>query len=235
MSTKLIEKNDSHTASLYTRFAEAMEKLPDRTAELLMAHLEDPVLRRVGERLGLTERQVMTCKGHPAWPEALRLARELRFRDHDRSEVIDELRCIAFSDPTEYKFDDQGRPIVEPGKEHIWRAVRSVERIPIAGMGAPTFRSKITFWDKGTALKLLAQCYGYLEQDVKPGDEKPSIVVIGVDMAAITGDKKVEYVPPPRLVEARDSVTSSDSDLPAPVNLENSVGETIVSTADGAP
>lgn len=205
MSTQIKEKQESETASLYQRFAEAFEKLPDRTGELLMAHLDDPVIRRCGDRLGLTERQIITCKGHPAWAEALRLARELRFRDYDRSEVIDELRIIAFSDPTEYKFDDQGRPIVEPGKEHIWRAVRSVERIPVAGMGAPTFRCKITFWDKGTALKLLAQCYGYLEQDVKPGDEKPSIVVIGVDMAALTGDKKVEYVPPPKLVEARNS------------------------------
>lgn len=203
MSTQIKEKQESETASLYQRFAEAFEKLPERTGELLMGYLDDPVIRRVGDRMGLTERQIITCKGHPAWAEALRLARELRFRDYDRSEVIDELRIIAFSQPTEYKFDDQGRPIVEPGKEHIWRAVRSVERIPVAGMGAPTFRCKITFWDKGTALKLLAQCYGYLEQDVKPGDEKPSIVVIGVDMAALTGDKKVEYVPPPKLVESR--------------------------------
>lgn len=122
-------------------------------------------------------------------------------------EVLDELKILSFSDITDYKFDSMGRPIKEPGKEHIWRAVQSIKtRRKRTREGVETHEVEIKLWSKPEAIRMAGQHLGMLRGDIDTNQERNNVVVVNIDMDKLA-----------REAHERKMIQSNQLEMPLPL------------------
>lgn len=144
---------------------------------------------------------------HSLINQAIQTHRRIRaFRVNVRAdEVVNELAKLAglrgnFADCT---FDEAGRPVVTSENEHLWSCVRPSDIVTRKYKDRTETSVKVRISSQAEALRMLMAWLGMTggeggEDSVRP----PTVVVVGVDAAAITGARPAGLSGPVIEVEA---------------------------------
>lgn len=173
-----------------TTYEEALDQLSPVEQRFVVAYLEKPNIKLAAVKAGVPVTSARWQGSEMIKRQAVRLAiilghKELMKRHQiEIDRVVEELKIIGHSSILDYKFDDDGNPVVEEGKEHLWRAVQSYEvtRIPQKHGLPPILRVRIKLWDKLGSVSRLGQIAGLWDGI---GDDArallPTIEVSGLD------------------------------------------------------
>lgn len=182
--------------SLEEAFDRSLAALSPDHQKFVLAYLKEPVSAIAARAAGYSERSSRSSGpwllAHPGCKLAIRrgLAWLADAEKVDLRTFVKELQHLAYSDLTELRTDENGEPIKEPGREHLWRAVRKITTTATKNRdGSTATRTVLEGHSKEGVLRMLGQFLGVLAGDAAPVDDTPPPPSVrGVEVKDVVGD-----------------------------------------------